>query len=190
MPVPETYNIARWMPAGFVTFVQQVRCRRFPPAVQVPWTSPSQIANESAQVQRQRTSRPAALSLDSSSNVSALVAERRGHLTRCLTIRTICSRTWKLWPVRQPVRTARSFSSTVSPAASCPPRAQSAKSGSIRIRFPPEFDAPGFGRIEILTRPETDNFHGTRFPSITAIKSSIPAIRCSPVRNRPTTIPN
>ena len=29
--------------------------------------------------------------------------------------------------------------------------------------FSSEFDSPGFGRVEILTRPGTDNFHGTAF---------------------------
>jgi hypothetical protein len=29
--------------------------------------------------------------------------------------------------------------------------------------FSAEFDSPGFGRVEILTRPGTDNFHGTAF---------------------------
>ena len=29
--------------------------------------------------------------------------------------------------------------------------------------FSSEFDSPGFGRVEILTRPGTDNYHGTAF---------------------------
>ncbi len=54
----------------------------------------------------------------------------------------------------------RSFSSTASAAASCPPKAPSARSASIQNSFQPEFERPGFGRIEILTKPGTDSYHG------------------------------
>jgi hypothetical protein len=38
---------------------------------------------------------------------------------------------------------------------------QSVKSASIKIRFRPEYDKLGFGRIEISTKPGTDKFRGT-----------------------------
>ena len=46
--------------------------------------------------------------------------------------------------------------------------------------FSAEFDRPGFGRIEILTKPGTDTFHGSAFAQLTATAFSIPATRFSP----------
>ena len=41
-----------------------------------------------------------------------------------------------------------------------PPKSSIAKSGSTRIHSPREYDRMGFGRIEILTKPGTDKYHG------------------------------
>ena len=43
--------------------------------------------------------------------------------------------------------------------------------------FSPEYDRPGFGRIEIFTKPGTDSIHGQAFFQYNK-EASIPAVRC------------
>jgi outer membrane receptor for ferrienterochelin and colicin len=49
---------------------------------------------------------------------------------------------------------------TASPPVSFLQSPRFAKSASIKIRFSAEYDQLGYGRIEILTKPGTDKFHG------------------------------
>ena len=82
---------------------------------------------------------------------------------RCRTIPTNCSSSCRRWPDRAPVPTADRFISTGSPAATRPDKSSIRE---VRINsnpFSPEYERPGFGRIEILTKPGTDTLHGQAF---------------------------
>jgi hypothetical protein len=57
----------------------------------------------------------------------------------------------------------RRFISTASPAATCLRNRPSARCASTPIPFSPEYDRPGFGRIQIFTKPGSDKIRGQAF---------------------------
>jgi len=152
---PGKYNI-RADATGFVTFTKS--------DVDVPTgqTSaldiPLQIATESQQVSVNDQS-AAALSLDSSSNVSALVLKDADIDALPDDPDDLQSDLEALAGPAAGPNGAQFFIDGFS-GGQLPPKSSIRE---IRINsnpFSSEFDAPGFGRIEILTRPGTDNYHG------------------------------
>ena len=152
---PGKYNI-RADASGFVTFTKS--------DVDVPAGQASaldialQIATESAQVSVNDQS-TAALSLDSSSNVSALVLRDADIDALPDDPDDLQSDLEALAGPAAGPNGAQFFIDGFS-GGQLPPKSSIRE---IRINsnpFSSEFDAPGFGRIEILTRPGTDNFHG------------------------------
>jgi type 1 fimbria pilin len=152
---PGKYNI-RADAQGFVTFVK--------PDVDVPAGQASsldialQIAAEAAQVSVNDQS-AAALSLDSSSNVSALVLKDADIDALPDDPDDLQSDLEALAGPAAGPNGAQFFIDGFS-GGQLPPKSSIRE---IRINsnpFSSEFDAPGFGRIEILTRPGTDNYHG------------------------------
>jgi hypothetical protein len=141
---------------GFVTYVK--------PDVDVPAGQASsldialQIEAEAAQVSVQDQS-AAALSLDSSSNVSALVLKDADIDALPDDPDDLQSDLEALAGPAAGPNGAQFFIDGFS-GGQLPPKSSIRE---IRINsnpFSSEFDAPGFGRIEILTRPGTDNIHG------------------------------
>ena len=56
---------------------------------------------------------------------------------------------------------AARFISTASPAASCPPKSSIREIRVNQNPFSAQYDRLGFGRVEILTKPGADKFHGS-----------------------------
>src|SRR5580704_17496873 len=144
---------------GFVTFIKS--------ALDVPAGQASsldialQIAAEAAQVSVNDQS-AAALSLDSSSNVSALVLKDADIDALPDDPDDLQSDLEALAGPAAGPNGAQFFIDGFS-GGQLPPKSSIRE---IRINsnpFSAEFDQPGFGRIEILTRPGTDNYHGQAF---------------------------
>ncbi len=152
---PGKYNV-RADANGFVTFTK--------PDFDVPAGQASsldialQIEAEAAQVSVQDQS-AAALSLDSSANVSALVLKDAGIDALPDDPDDLQSDLEALAGPAAGPNGAQFFVDGFS-GGQLPPKSSIRE---IRINsnpFSSEFDKPGFGRIEILTRPGTDNYHG------------------------------
>jgi hypothetical protein len=152
---PGKYNI-RADAKGFVTFLKS--------DVDVPAGQASgldialQIATESQQVSVNDQS-AAALSTDSSSNVSALVLRDADIDALPDDPDDLQSDLEALAGPAAGPNGAQFFIDGFS-GGQLPPKSSIRE---IRINsnpFSSEFDSPGFGRIEILTRPGTDNYHG------------------------------
>ena len=155
---PGTYNL-RVEAKGFVPFVKA--------DLDVPATQATsldvalQIATEAQQVQVNDTS-AAQLSTDASSNVSALVLKEEDLEQLPDDPDDLQSDLQALAGPAAGPNGAQFFIDGFS-GGQLPPKSSIRE---IRINsnpFSSEFDAPGFGRIEILTKPGTDNFHGTAF---------------------------
>ena len=120
-----------------------------------------QIATETQQVQVSDAS-AAQLSTDASSNVSALVLKEEDLEQLPDDPDDLQSDLQALAGPAAGPNGAQFFIDGFS-GGQLPPKSSIRE---IRINsnpFSSEFDAPGFGRIEILTKPGTDNFHGTAF---------------------------
>jgi hypothetical protein len=152
---PGKYNI-RADAKGFVTFT---RSDLDVPAGQASALDIAlQIATESQQVSVNDQS-AAALSVDSSSNVSALVLKEADIDALPDDPDDLQSDLEALAGPAAGPNGAQFFIDGFS-GGQLPPKSSIRE---IRINsnpFSAEFDAPGFGRIEILTRPGTDNYHG------------------------------
>jgi hypothetical protein len=144
---------------GFVTFVQ--------PEVSVssgqanPLDIALQIATESAQVSVVDQS-TAALSTDASSNVGALVLKNEDLDALPDDPDDLQADLEALAGPAAGPNGAQFFVDGFS-GGQLPPKSSIRE---IRINsnpFSSEFDQPGFGRVEILTRPGTDSYHGTAF---------------------------
>jgi hypothetical protein len=155
---PGKYNI-RADASGFVTYTKS--------DVDVPTGQASaldialQIATETQQVSVNETS-TAALSTDSSSNVSALVLKEADIDALPDDPDDLQSDLEALAGPAAGPNGAQFFVDGFS-GGQLPPKSSIRE---IRINsnpFSAEFDAPGFGRVEILTRPGTDNYHGQAF---------------------------
>ena len=155
---PGTYNL-RVEAKGFVPFVKS--------DLDVPATQETaldvalKIAAETQQVQVSDTS-AAQLSTDASSNVSALVLKEEDLEQLPDDPDDLQSDLQALAGPAAGPNGAQFFIDGFS-GGQLPPKSSIRE---IRINsnpFSSEFDAPGFGRIEILTKPGTDNFHGTAF---------------------------
>ncbi len=72
------------------------------------------------------------------------------------------------WRVLPPVPAGARSTSMGSPVANCRPSRRSAPSLSTRIPFSAQYDTPGYGRVEILTKPGTDKLHGQLFMNASA----------------------
>ncbi len=145
--------------AGFVTYAK--------PDYDVPAGQANsldialQIAAESQQVSVNDSS-AAALSVDSSSNVSALVLKDEDIDALPDDPDDLQSDLEALAGPASGPNGAQFFVDGFS-GGQLPPKSSIRE---IRINsnpFSSEFDRPGFGRIEILTKPGTDNFHGQAF---------------------------
>src|ERR1700728_4742933 len=152
---PGTYNL-RVEAKGFVPFVKA--------DLDVPATQATaldvalRIATETQQVQVSDTS-AAQLSTDASSNVSALVLKEEDLEQLPDDPDDLQSDLQALAGPAAGPNGAQFFIDGFS-GGQLPPKSSIRE---IRINsnpFSSEFDAPGFGRIEILTRPGTDNIHG------------------------------
>ncbi|MGA2714208.1 MAG: carboxypeptidase-like regulatory domain-containing protein [Bryobacteraceae bacterium] len=152
------YNV-RVEAKGFVPFVK--------PDLDVPATQSTsldvamQIATEIQQVQVSDTS-AAQLSTDASSNVSALILKEEDLEQLPDDPDDLQSDLQALAGPAAGPNGAQFFIDGFS-GGQLPPKSSIRE---IRINsnpFSSEFDRPGFGRIEILTKPGTDNFHGTAF---------------------------
>ena len=64
------------------------------------------------------------------------------------------------WPAPPPAPTAARFTSTASPPGSFPPKSAIREIRINRNPFSAEYDKLGYGRIEILTKPGTNQLHG------------------------------
>lgn len=152
------YNI-RVEAKGFVPYVKS--------DLDVPATQSTsldvalQIATETQQVQVSDTS-AAQLSTDASSNVSALVLKEEDLEQLPDDPDDLQSDLEALAGPAAGPNGAQFFIDGFS-GGQLPPKSSIRE---IRINsnpFSAEYDTPGFGRIEILTKPGTDNFHGTVF---------------------------
>ncbi len=157
--VPSGNYSVRVEAKGFVPF--------FRPDLAVPATQATsldvamQIAAETQQVQVNDTS-AAQLSTDASSNVSALVLKEEDLEQLPDDPDDLQSDLEALAGPAAGPNGAQFFIDGFS-GGQLPPKSSIRE---IRINsnpFSSEFDRPGFGRIEILTKPGTDNFHGTAF---------------------------
>src|ERR1700723_2727926 len=78
-------------------------------------------------------------------------------------IRTSCSRSFRHSPGRRLGRTAGRFISMDLRLGQLPPKASIREIRVNQNPFSAEYDKLGYGRIEILTKPGTDQFHGQVF---------------------------
>jgi hypothetical protein len=155
---PGKYNI-RADARGFVTFLKSDV--DVPPGQASGLDIALQIATESQQVSVNDQS-AAALSVDASSNVSALVLKEADIDALPDDPDDLQSDLEALAGPAAGPNGAQFFVDGFS-GGQLPPKSSIRE---IRINsnpFSSEFDAPGFGRIEILTRPGTDNYHGQVF---------------------------
>ena len=130
----------------------------FPPARRARWISRCRLPQEAQQVSVNDQS-AAALSTDASSNVSALVLKEADIDALPDDPDDLQSDLEALAGPAAGPNGAQFFIDGFS-GGQLPPKSSIRE---IRINsnpFSSEFDAPGFGRIEILTRPGTDNYHG------------------------------
>ena len=81
---------------------------------------------------------------------------------RCLTIRTTLPRICRRWPVRPQGRGGQVYIDGFS-SGRFPPKESIREIRINQNPFSSEYDKLGFGRIEILTKPGSDRFHGTAF---------------------------
>jgi hypothetical protein len=155
---PGKYNVRTDAP-GFVPFIA--------PDLDVPATQATsldvalQIATEAQQVQVNDTS-AAQLSTDASSNVSALVLKEADLEQLPDDPDDLQADLEALAGPAAGPNGAQFFIDGFS-GGQLPPKSSIRE---IRINsnpFSSEFDRPGFGRIEILTKPGTDAFHGQAF---------------------------